>query len=131
VLLAAIGLLALAGCGPRSDRLAVSGTVTLNGEPLSGGSIHFTSLGEQKLASGAMIENGEYHIPQEKGLLPGEYHLEISAPDTDSPPVMIGGSPTAPELIPPEYNVDSKKTIQVTTDGDNHFEFEIAVRPAR
>ena len=77
--LIAMGLFAIAGCGPRSDRLAISGKVLLNGEPLSGGSIHFTSLGEKKLTSGAMIENGEYHIPQEKGLLPGDYHLEISA----------------------------------------------------
>lgn len=136
--LLALGLLALLGCGPRSDRLAITGRVTLNSAPLDGGSIRFTSLKSQKaLASGAMVQNGEYKIPQEKGLTPGTYHVEISAPDTSAAPIMIRatpggpGIPTQPERIPPEYNVDSKKTIQVTADGDNHFEFDIASRPKK
>ena len=58
------------GCGPRSDRLEVAGTVTLDGAPLDGGSIRLTSVGGEKLmAAGAMIQKGEYLIPQEKGLL--------------------------------------------------------------
>jgi hypothetical protein len=113
------------GCSPSNGRIAVDGKVTLDGEPLSGASILFTSLGEKKLASGAMVEKGEYQIPQAKGLLPGTYRVELSAPDTDAPPIMMGGSPTAPERIPAEYNADSKKTIEVTADGDHHFVFEI------
>ena len=81
--LLAIGLLSLLGCGPRNDRLAISGTVKLNGSPLDGGSIAFTSLGGEKmLASGAVVQNGQYIIPQEKGLRPGTYHVEINAPTT-------------------------------------------------
>jgi hypothetical protein len=108
--------------------------VTLNGEPLDGGSIRFTSLGERKLATGALIKDGEYHIPQEKGLPPGTYHLEIYAPDNNSPPIIMRnvpggpGIPTAPERIPAEFNVESQKTIEVTSDGDNHFVFEIVNR---
>ena len=131
----ALGLLALLGCGPRSDRLAISGSVKLDGTPLDGGSIRFTSLSaEKKLASGAMVQNGEYNIPQEKGLTPGTYHVEISAPDNAAPPIMVRatpggpGIPTQPERIPPEYNVDSKQTIEVTADGDNHFDFDIVSR---
>ena len=67
---AAIGLLilvSLPGCGPKSDRLAISGKVTLNGAPLDLGSIRFSSNGGGKLfASGAMVKDGEYHIPQPK-----------------------------------------------------------------
>jgi hypothetical protein len=126
---------ALSGCEPRSDRLAVSGKITLDDMPLSGASIRFTSIGERKIATGAMVENGEYHIPQEKGLPPGTYHLEIYAPDNDAPPIMMRntpggpGIPTAPERIPAEYNVDSDKTIEVTPEGDNEFNFEITTRP--
>jgi hypothetical protein len=123
----------LSGCGPKSDRLAVSGKVTLNGTPLDSGSIRFTSVAGQKLfASGAVIENGEFDIPQEKGLPPGTYQLEISAPDTKAPPVVYRSAPgepvlppTAPERIPPEYNTNSKHTIEVSADSDNHFVFEI------
>jgi hypothetical protein len=131
-------LLALAGCGPRSDRLAITGKVTLDGVPLDRGSIRFTSLGDQKLlVSGALIQNGQYGISQEKGLRPGSYRVQINSPDLKAPPVMAPETPSGPsfpvppERIPAEYNVASKQTVEVTTDGDNSFEFDIARRSGR
>jgi hypothetical protein len=132
-----IGVLVVVGCGPRSDRLEVSGSVTLDGAPLDAGAIRFTSLGEKPLASGAMIREGEYLIPEEYGLSPGKYHVEITSPDTKSPPVMARATPGGPgiqvqrERIPVEYNANSKHSVEVTSDGDNHFEFVIASRPAK
>jgi hypothetical protein len=117
--------------------LAVSGEVTLDGIPLDAGAIRFTSLGEKQVASGAMIENGEYRIPQEHGLPPGTYHVEITSPDTKSPQVMArataGGPaiPVARERIPAEYNVNSKQSIEVTADGDNVFAFTIVSSPPK
>jgi hypothetical protein len=139
-MLVTIGALAiLTGCGPSSDRLAVSGEVTLDGAPLDQGAIRLTSMGTEKLrATGGMIQNGEFHIPQEKGLPPGTYLVEISAPNLSVPPVVYKGAPgepalppTAPERIPPEYNVNSTKTVDVSADSDNHFVFEIASRPGK
>jgi hypothetical protein len=134
----AIGLLSLASCGPHSDRLQVSGEVTLDGVPLDGGTIRFTSLrGQKLLASGAVVQNGEYRVPAEKGLTPGSYHVEITAPDSNAPPVMVRatpggpGIPVAPERVPAEYNVDSNKTIEVSAGGDNHFVFDISSRSAK
>jgi hypothetical protein len=103
----------------------------LNGEPLEGGTIQFTSLGEKKSNGGAMINGGQYSISQEKGLLPGSYHLEIYAPDNAAKPIFYRSSPdspgvrTQPERVPAEYNVNSKKTIEVKADGDNRFDFDI------
>jgi hypothetical protein len=83
-----------------------------------------------------MVENGKFDIPQEKGLPPGRYHLEIYAPDNKAPPVMMRnvpggpGIPTAPERIPAEYNTNSQKSIEVTPEGDNHFVFEITTPPS-
>jgi hypothetical protein len=138
MLLAALGLFATLGCKPRSDRLAISGKVTLNGVPLDEGTIRFASARAEKIsASGTTIENGQYRIPQEKGLRPGTYRVEISAPDNSRPPVSYSapGQPrapaTAPERIPAEYNANSKKTIEVTVYGDNHFEFDIASRATK
>ena len=34
-----------------------------------------------------------------------------------------------PERIPPEFNVNSKKTVDVIADSENHFVFEIKSRP--
>lgn len=134
-LVLALALIACGGCGPTSDRLEVSGDVKLDGAPLDDGTIRFTSQGSEKLvASGAMIESGQFNIPQEKGLPPGTYAVEISAPDTKAPLVVYKGAPgepalppTAPERIPPAYN--KNKTIEVTADGDNHFTFDIDSRP--
>ena len=135
----AMFLLVFVGCGPRSDRLAVNGEVTLDGAPLDQGAIRLTSTGSEKLfASGAVVRDGKFHVPQEKGLPPGTYRVEISSPDTAAPPVVYKSAPgeptlppTAPERIPPEYNSKSKQTIEVTTAGDNNFKFDILRRGAR
>ena len=134
----AAAMLTMAGCGPKSDRLAVSGNVSLNGAPLDNGTIRFTSIGSEKLvSSGTMIQDGAYYIPQEKGLLAGTYHVELSSPDKSAPPVMARarpggpGIPVAPDRIPAEYNLDSKQSIEVTPDGDNQFDFSIDSNPAK
>jgi hypothetical protein len=124
--------LVLPGCGPSSDLLEVSGKVTLDGVALNSGSIRCTSVGSDKLvASGAMIVAGEFVIPQETGLSPGTYRVEISSPDDDAPPIVYKNTPddpgvlTQPDRIPPKYNVESDQTIEVTTDGENEFAFDI------
>jgi len=128
---------ASSGCGPHSDRLAVSGKVVLDGVALDSGSIRFTATDRQKfMAAGAMIKDGGFRIPRDKGLVPGTYQVEISAPDTKSPltmtPVGNGRSTlVAKERIPPEYNTNSTQKIEVTADGDNTFEFNIASKPAK
>lgn len=134
----AILAISLPGCGPQSDRLEVTGTVNFNGAPLDEGSIRLTSVGTEKLfASGAVIQNGEFTVPQEKGLPPGTYAVEISSPDANAPLVRPRSAPgepalppTAPERIPVEYNSHSKHTIEVSADSENHFEFDIQARAA-
>ena len=130
--LAAIGLCVVCGCGERSDKLPVSGEVKLDGTPLDKGAIRLTSIGGAKIqATGAFIENGDFNIPQSKGLSPGTYHVEINSPDDNAPPVIDRatpsgpGMPTQPDRIPPEFNINSKQTVEVTADGENHFVFDI------
>src|SRR5688500_13010891 len=61
-------MLLLAGCGADSDRGAVSGTVTLDGKPVENGSISFVPIeGTQSPSAGAVIGNGTYEIPRDKG----------------------------------------------------------------
>lgn len=129
----AILLGAAVGCGPKTDRLPISGKVTLDGVPLETGSISFASMPGEKLQStGAMIQNGSYSIPAEKGLLPGVYGLQLTSPDAEAKPILLRDAasgrsfPVAPDRIPAEYNVDSTKTIEVTRDGDNVFDFNIS-----
>lgn len=122
----------LTGCGPKTDRLPISGTVSLDGAPLDSGTVSFASRPGEKLQStGALILQGEYSIPAEKGLLPGVYLLQISSPDADAKPILLRTEPggpafaVAPDRIPAAYNVESDKTIEVTQEGENEFNFEI------
>ena len=133
-----VGLLAVSGCGPRTDRLKITGEVILNGVPLDNGSIRFTLVeSESVLTSGALIDHGKYRIPKEKGLLPGKYLVEINAADSSAPPVMARATPGGPaipvaaERIPPEYNINSTQTVEVAVDSDNHFVFEISSLAAK
>ena len=123
----------LSGCAERSgpDRQPVSGNVTFEGEPLDQGTIQFTPTARTGIGSGAAIADGEYTVPQDKGLPPGEYRVMIFSAKLDAeasemavvgPP---GSSELMPERIPPEYNALSKLTVQVQAGEDNRFDFKI------
>jgi hypothetical protein len=121
----ALGL--LAGC-EKSDplgRQAVSGTVTLNGQPLESASIMFLPVQQDKTLSGAMIEKGIFSIPAEKGLAPGEYAVKINAPDLSAPPDPSGLPVPPPSLIPDEWSQGREHKVTVKADGDNKFQFDI------
>jgi len=127
--LAAILLVSLAGCGGETlDRNAVSGTVTLRGEPLSVGAIQLLPQGSGP-ASGGPIEDGEFTIAASDGPIPGSYRVEIISyqatgeqkPDPDNPGQQID---VTAQVIPPEYNTRSTQTVEIT-DGENELHFEI------
>jgi hypothetical protein len=65
--------------------LGVTGEISLNGAPVKSGSIQLTSVGVAKVsATGAVIQDGKYEIPQAKGLPPGKYQIMISAGDENA-----------------------------------------------
>jgi hypothetical protein len=119
-------LLALAaGCGPKTDRLGISGQVNLDGAPLDEGSIRFTATSDKPMAAGALIREGRYEIPAEKGLLPGEYAVVIRSPDNEAPKILYEGFPTAPDRIPKQYNAETTLKVEVVRGEENHFEFDV------
>ena len=121
------------GCGPGNPlgRRAISGSVTLDGAPLDQGSIQFSPQQQQGgVGSGAVISNGGYTIAADKGLPPGKYLVRIFSAEQPDVPVPKGppGSvpiPPATERIPPEYNANSDKIVEVTAAGSNQFDFDI------
>ena len=72
------------GCGRGGvERASISGTVTLNGNPVSSGSIRLVSLEKSGGPSaGGDIENGQYDIAREKGPSLGRHRVEIYVPYT-------------------------------------------------
>jgi hypothetical protein len=117
VWLAAGGLLVLGGAALavgflRESEPTVTGTVRLDNEPLSTGSIAWIPIdGTPGPGGGAGITNeGKYEI--KRGLRPGKYRVEIRSSRTLSRKVV---NPTIPadlvdeevSVIPEQYNISS------------------------
>lgn len=131
----ALALLAmLVGCGPGDSRQrqAVSGTVTLDGNPLASGNIEFDPLAEDGLSSGANLRAGQFEIPAANGLPAGEYRVRIYA-STEDPAPLTPEEAAMPELhrpgislIPQRYNQATELRARVSLDAANHFEFPLS-----
>ena len=131
-------LISLVGCSPSSDRHSLTGTVTLDGEPLSQGSIvFFPQPGTPGPSAGGHIVDGRFSIAPEGGTMAGTFRVEITAsrktgrqivdptlkmmnPDAES--AMIDQTE---QYIPPRYNKQSELTAEVRKSGSNNFEFEL------
>lgn len=112
--------LLLTGCGAATTggNVAISGRVTLKGQPLDRGTITFTSVDPSKqLMTGGQIQNGQFHIPADKGLPPGRYRVRISSP-VGGVEVRPGEAPgesdvLAEERIPPEWGANSQQEVEI------------------
>ncbi|QDT54254.1 hypothetical protein Pan44_22820 [Caulifigura coniformis] len=129
-------VLTLLGCGEDDplNRQAVSGKVTIDSSPVEFGSIEFNPTGPNGVMSGAMISQGEYHIPADKGLPPGEYLIRIYAPSEKTEVIeQAPGEMTraAKELAPPEYNTKTTQKRTVEAGKDNVFDFAMPKAPGK
>jgi hypothetical protein len=130
----------LAGCSQPADpwtRAAVSGRVTLDGVPLSEGTITFFPSGTTKgPAAGGPIVEGRYAIPAAEGPVVGTNRVEIRsvqktgrlvkppvAVETDGPP--IDRVEELKEVVPPRYNRDSTLEFTIVADCDNVFDIPL------
>lgn len=138
-LVAGIGL---AGCGGGDElpRQAVSGSVTLGGQPLPQGRIEFVpNSPEAKTPAGGEIHAGAFKIPRHEGPTPGDYKVMITAsgalpegvdtsPGAEPPKGSKAKMPRigpAPELVPKEYNSKTTLTAKVEAGKTNAFEFTL------
>jgi len=135
--LAILLVAAFIGCGEADPlgRMEISGTVTFNGQPLNDGSISFEPMEGATTSSGAVVSQGKYAIQRSEGLPPGKYRVTVNAikpgtgmtlPEGKFPGEEVGTPPE--ELIPPDWNVKSTHTIEVTKSGPNSFTHEIKGR---
>jgi hypothetical protein len=131
----AVALALVAGCSASDDRVEVTGTVKLKGTPLKNGTVSFAPLEGQKFGATATIADGDFSIAKEVGLTPGKYLVRVSAGDgktavnpvnPDSPPGPGGGTNIiSKELVPSDWNVNSKQERTVTKENPNRFDFVI------
>ena len=121
----------LSGCGYQNPlgRQAVSGKVIVDGRPLPRGNISFTPKDNiTKVRSGAVISDGNYALPTEKGLPPGEYVVSIRAvqrSENSNPDLPPGSEKTTLPMkqpIPAKYNAKSELLCEVTAGGSCVFD---------
>ena len=131
-LLCIIGLLLLsaAGCGD-TQRIAIEGTVDLDGNPMDEGMIALQPLtGTASPSTGGKIKDGKFSIPVEKGGFAGEFRVEIAkygpipgkfqTHKVTNDKVQLKGN-----LLPEQYHVDSEMTAMITPDGPNTFHYDV------
>lgn len=144
VLRRALGMLCVlamvggAGCGAKGPpRAAVKGRVTLDGQPLATGAIHFVPVGQTKgpLAAAAIV-NGEYSLPRSQGPVVGRVRVEIYSPTESAVPLddplafaAADVSALPQERLHARYNRASNQFVEVTSDGENTFDFQLTSAP--
>ena len=130
LLVAAAGA-AASGCSGSGDELPrepVSGTVTLDNQPLASGMIQFTPVDDKMgVGGGAPIGGGKFTISRESGLVPGSYRVAIFAGGHGGDAAK-GASPEgrgkersakANETIPAKYNAQSELKADIKKGGAN------------
>jgi hypothetical protein len=130
-----LAALLAAGCSGGGDNLpreAVSGTVTIDGQPLAGGMIQFTPRGGgagSAVGGGSVIEEGRFSIPRESGLVPGSYAVAINAsargPEARTKGRLVKGSGLAKESIPARYNARTELSAEIKKGGAHGLEFQL------
>ncbi len=118
---------AIAGCG-RGGEIAgpqATGSVTLDGSPLTQGDLKFFPTGNGSSAQAALNSEGKFRVntaASATGIAPGEYIVTVEAwSDSEE----NEGEPLS--LIPLKYTKEKSSglTITVTEEGPNEFHLEL------
>lgn len=130
-LLAVICVLVAAGCGSRGPKLGeVTGTVTLDGQPLENVIVTFSPVAGGAASTGVTDSQGRYQLVSQlgRGALIGQHRISVrSQPPTqatagsvssDDPSYQYGGedssrAPVFVEKIPPRYNTQTELMREV------------------
>ena len=131
-LVACLSLLALlAGCGASYDA-TISGTVTMDGAPLTKGTVSFHPNAGGAVATGKINIDGSFTVQTAttKGLEPGEYKVTVVA--TDPPPPSTNGEELPGILLTaPEFGRLDSTPLKFTVEaGANQFDIPVTSAPA-
>jgi hypothetical protein len=133
----ALPLLALAGgwgcgSGDNLDRQPISGTVTLDGQPLPTGTVRLDpASAESGTQVSAQIENGKYSLSKSDGPVPGTYKVQITSiesPKFEPPAGKTPGEvvmPKTKENVPAKYNLKSVLTATVKSGQSEPIDFKL------
>ena len=122
--------------------LTVSGTVTLDGQPLPNAVVTFEDPEHGTFSFGMTNTSGEYRLrfdSEAQGCTAGQKRVEISttrkilglnsteegaAPEGEGGSERGGGTPADQELVPKKYNKQSELLVDVSSSATTH-DFEL------
>ena len=129
VIAAAAVCLCLSGCGEPAG--SVSGTVTLDGQPLNLGVVTFHPVAGGPAAIGAVTKNGTYEVSigGQMSIPTGEYLVTVDAAEPVTVEMTGGGPkpPPAPKRITPDKyaNKDTTELRVTVKTGSNKIPLEL------
>jgi hypothetical protein len=112
---------AWAGCG-KSEFIEVTGTVTYGGKPITDdGEIRFIPHDKSIASVAGKLNGGEFELRSK----PGKMKVYIQAVRWTGRWDPVEKCEITELYIPARYNDKSELEIEVTRDGDNHFDFAL------
>jgi hypothetical protein len=141
LVLIAIGVLGVVGCGSGSDKVVpVSGTITLDGQPLAGANITFQPTGGEKAGSagpgsGAVTDAaGKYVLKTAEakpcpGAVVGKHTVRITGAQDQRAADDDTQRPPAKDPVPAHYR-DGSLTFEVPAAGTDKADFALQSGPA-
>lgn len=79
LLLTLLGISSLSACGSSNQLSKFAGIVSVDGNPVESGTIHFQSHASSKSSGGAAVVDGSFQIISKDGFEPGEYDVVLQA----------------------------------------------------
>ncbi|NOY42217.1 MAG: hypothetical protein GXP26_10315 [Planctomycetes bacterium] len=121
------------GCGQADRRLAVTGSVALDGKTLSRAIINFRPVpGNPSSSAGAGLEDGNFKISANQGLFPGDYNVIIQAFEETGRMVVDPQFGKVPETALVRFQEEKTLQVTVSEESENRFDFQITrARSAR
>jgi len=113
--------LLILGCGSGDGAADVKGDVTLDGQPLTEGVIHFMPVDGKSRTASTFVRDGHF----ETRVPLGKQRVEISCVKTQPvKPGQMADSAMGAEIVPAKYNTKSELSLEVKR-GKNQPRFEL------
>ncbi|QEG34248.1 hypothetical protein [Bythopirellula goksoeyrii] len=123
------------GCSNQVERVALSGNVSFDKEPVNNGQVSFEPVqGESGKMEFGIIVDGKYSIPKEFGLVPGKYLVRITGDratgkKAEQNAFLKESEGVSLEIyeqyIPPQYNTGSNLIVLIEPAEHLEKDFEL------
>lgn len=123
VLMVLMGL-GLTGCGSSKPSGSVTGKVSMDGKPVTNGSVVFSSSTKGSAAEGKLDSAGAFNLTD--SLPVGDYVVTVKPPPAGAPLGAPAAPPPAKSDIPEKYRSEAKSDLKFTIKaGANQATFEL------